>query len=104
MSKSEKPNTAGRSRVTAKSGKKATNLTLESDAIHRGERFGKRHGTSLSQLVSKFLRALPADDASFDGTALSPAVRRLAGVAANKSASRESHRAHLRAKYGSKRK
>ncbi len=31
--------------------RKATNLSLDSEAVPRGEAFGKLHGTSLSQLV-----------------------------------------------------
>lgn len=45
------------------------------DAVKRGERYGRLHGTNLSRLVSDFLRALPVD--APDDQALSPVVRRL---------------------------
>ena len=60
--------------------KVAKNLSLEPDAIKRGERYGRLHGTNLSRLVSNFLRALPVDPP--DDQTLSPVVRRLRGVAA----------------------
>jgi hypothetical protein len=76
------------------------NLSLEPDAVARGERYGKLHGKNLSQLVNDFLRALPLG-ASRDA-AFSPVVRRLRGVAAGVKADRETHRKHLVRKYGSR--
>jgi hypothetical protein len=87
--------------------KRRTNLTLDSDAVAAGERYGKRHGTNLSQLVNGFLRALLARTGNQDETelaaGLTPPVRRLYGVAANGTADQEAHRAHLREKYASRR-
>lgn len=100
--------------------KKATNLTLDPAAVARGEEYGARHGRKLSQLVNGFLLALPGAEVAADGAAgdaiadLSPAVRRLYGVAAGapegtaeegteaakSSDARLAHRAHLAAKYG----
>lgn len=85
--------------------KKATNLTLDPAAVARGEQYGARHGQKLSQLVNGFLSALPGTElGSADVAAtiagLSPAVRRLYGVAAGGAADRDAHRAHLTAKYG----
>lgn len=54
------------------------NLSLDPQAVERGERYSRRHGTSISQLVSDFLTGLP-DDA--EGKQLAPVVKRLLGVA-----------------------
>ena len=85
----------------AHAGKKATNLTLDPDAVARGERYGARHGRKLSQLVNAFLAALPADDDDPGLTDLSPAVRRLYGAAAGGATDQNAYRAHLVDKYGS---
>lgn len=77
--------------------KKPTNLSLDPDAVKRGERYSHRHGTSLSRLVSGFLRALPLEES---GRKLSPAVQRLRGVAAGARAGREDYLEHLHRKYG----
>lgn len=83
--------------------KVSKNLSLDADAVARGEQYSARHGTNLSRLVSDFLSRLPVDDAGRD---LSPVVRRLLGVAAaalEPSASvddQADYRAHLWAKYG----
>lgn len=82
--------------------KKPTNLTLDPEAVARGERFGKRHGTSLSQLVTGFLYSLPSDDADEAMGELAPPVRRLYGVAAAGAADRDAYRAHLSEKYGAR--
>jgi hypothetical protein len=83
--------------------KRPTNLTLDPEAVARGERFGQRHGTSLSQLVTGFLYSLPGDAASMKVSELAPPVRRLYGVATGASGAatdRETYRAHLDKKYG----
>ena len=54
------------------------NLSLDSEAVERGERYSRLHSTSLSRLVSDFLSRLPLDE---DQPDLSPTVRRLLGVA-----------------------
>jgi hypothetical protein len=93
-----------RGRSAKKRRKKPTNLSLDPDALARGEQFGKRHGTSLSQLVTRFLFSLPAEaDASGVPLAeLTPAVRRLYGVAAGDASNRASYRAYLSEKYEGK--
>jgi hypothetical protein len=93
-----------RARTAKKRRKKPTNLSLDPDALARGEQFGKRHGSSLSQLVTRFLFSLPAQaDASGVPLAeLTPAVRRLYGVAAGDSSDRASYRAYLSEKYEGK--
>ena len=80
-------------------GKRAKNLLLDPDAVARGERYSRRHGTSLSQLVGDFLRSLPL---GAEASSLTPAVRRLWGVAKGKDATREAYREHLSRKYGSR--
>jgi hypothetical protein len=84
--------------------KRPTNLTLDPEAIARGERFSRRHGVSLSQLVSRLLRALPGEDDAFDLAELTPVVRRLYGVAGGAATKREEYRKHLRQKYGGRSK
>jgi hypothetical protein len=54
------------------------NLSLDPEAVRRGEKYSKRHSTSVSQLVSDFLSALPGEA---DRAELSPAVKRLLGIA-----------------------
>jgi hypothetical protein len=78
------------------------NLSLEPEAIRRGERYGARHGKNLSQLVNDLLHALPSE--SEKSAELSPLVRRLLGVAAGAKADRKAYRAHLTRKYGGARK
>ena len=82
--------------------KRATNLTLDPAAVARGERFGARHGKSLSQLVNDLLSALPGSEQTdeVDPADLAPAVRRLFGVAAGGSTDRQAYRDHLIRKYG----
>jgi hypothetical protein len=74
------------------------NLSLEPDAIERGQRYGRLHGKTLSQLVNDFLRALPLEPVN--QRELSPLVRRLRGVAAGGQTDREDYREHLARKYG----
>lgn len=79
-------------------GKVPKNLSLEPEAIKRGERYGRRYGKNLSQLVNDFLRALPLE--SPPPQELSPVVRRLRGIAARGTTGREGYRKHLLRKYG----
>ena len=74
------------------------NLSLEPDAIERGERYGRLHGKNLSQLVNDFLRSLPLEPAA--RLDISPIVRRLRGVAAGDRTGREEYQEHLARKYG----
>jgi hypothetical protein len=79
--------------------KRPKNLLLDPEALARGERYSRRHGTSLSQLVGDFLRSLPL---GAEASTLTPAVRRLWGVASSKEDAREAYREHLSRKYGSR--
>jgi hypothetical protein len=81
--------------------KTAKNLYLDPGVVEHGERYGRLHGTSLSRLVSDFLRALPLGPARD----LSPAVRRLIGAGVPRgrevsAAGSEEYREHLMEKYG----
>ncbi len=78
--------------------RKPKNLSLEPDAIQRGERYGRLHGTTLSRLVNDFLRSLPLEPPP--AQELSPLVRRLRGIAAGRRTDRKEYREHLYRKYG----
>jgi hypothetical protein len=82
-------------------GRRPVNLTLDRDAVERGERFAARHGVSVSMLVSGFLQALPEDE-SVAPSAFVPAVQRLYGLAAGHEFSRDTYREFLASKYGVK--
>lgn len=86
----------------SRSPRQPKNLLLDAATIERGERYARRHGTSLSGLVGQYLAALPLEPPA---ELHSPAVRRLYGVAASSPArrrrgDREDYRAHLARKYG----
>ena len=72
------------------------NLSLDPQAVERGERYSELHATSLSQLVSDFLARLPITE---DERELTPTVRRLMGVAEGESREEDYH-AYLTEKYG----
>lgn len=74
----------------------ATKLTLliDKSAAQRAKRYSKRHGTSISRLVTHMLAALP-DDERAD---LTPSVQRLVGILPD-TASLDEHRRELRRKY-----
>ena len=80
-----------------KKAKRPKNLLLDPDAVARGERYSRRHGTNLSRLVGDFLRSLPL---AADESSLTPAVRRLWGVARGGDAGSEAYRQYLAKKYG----
>lgn len=56
-----------------------TKLTLSVDeaVVERAREYSRRHGTSISQLVSRFLSALPPSPHEAEYT---PTVRRLLGI------------------------
>lgn len=72
--------TSATSTARARAAMRVWRLSLPAMAIARGEEYARRHGISLSKLVGNFLSALPLDEGTEGG--LSPAVRRLYGVAA----------------------
>ena len=74
------------------------NLSLEPEAVARGERYGRLYGKNLSQLVNDFLQILPLSAPA--ATELSPLVRRLRGIAAGGKTGRAAYRKHLLRKHG----
>lgn len=77
--------------------KQSKNLSLDPEAVTRGERYSEMHETNVSQLVNRFLTSLPIDDEA--ERTLAPAVRRLLGLASGKNAVKH-YRQHLVEKYG----
>jgi hypothetical protein len=78
--------------------KQTKNLSLDPEAVRRGERYSRLHRTSLSNLVSNFLSSLPGDPEDRTNP-LSPAVQRLLGAGAGDT-DLEDYRRHLTDKYG----
>ena len=78
--------------------KQSKNLSLDPEAVRRGERFSELHHTSISQLVNSFLSNLPIESEEQEGT-FSPAVRRLLGIGSGNT-NAEDYRRHLLEKYG----
>jgi len=82
--------------------RRARNLSLSDDAVARGEAYAHASGTSLSALVDRLLRALPADELPADDE-LPPALRRLRAMLATHTGPprdwRKEHREHLDRKY-----
>jgi hypothetical protein len=91
---------AARQKQAQTGNRRATNLTIDPEALVRGEAFSRLHGTSLSQLVSDLLRALPAADYEPDRESLSPVVRRLTELRPKAKVDKSDYRAHLLKKYG----
>jgi len=77
--------------------KQRKTLSLDPEAVKRGERYSKLHNMNVSQLVNRFLSALPAGEE--DENKFSPTVRRLIGIAPDGDAVQEYHE-HLLEKYG----
>lgn len=71
------------------------NLTLDSEAVRKGERHSRRMGTSVSQLVSDLLSRLPDDE---EGRPLAPATARLLGSGSGRH-DEKSYRRYLERKY-----
>lgn len=80
--------------------KVAKNLLLDEDAVAAGERYSAAHGTTLSRLVSDFLRRLPpAAGGGAPPDIKSPAVRRLYGIAARSDIDERDYHEYLYRKY-----
>jgi hypothetical protein len=77
--------------------KQSMNLSLDPEAVSRGQRYSELHGTSVSQLVNRFLSSLPLEDES--EFHLPPVVSRLVGIVSDKDAVKH-YREHLAEKYG----
>ncbi len=78
--------------------KRSKNLSLDPEAVRRGERYAQEHDTNVSQLVNNFLASLPMDE-ELANAALTPTVRRMLGVAEGGRGVEEYHE-HLVEKYG----
>ena len=70
------------------------NLTLDAEAVRRGERFSKKKGTSISQVVSDLLFGLEDEPES----KLAPATARLLGIARGRGV--DDYHDYLARKYG----
>lgn len=73
--------------------RKKLTLSVDERVIRRAKRFSKRHGKSVSQLVSEFLASLGSGSAPE-----TPIVTRLRGILP-RTASRDEHRRHLEKKH-----
>jgi hypothetical protein len=84
--------------------RKPTNLSLEAEAIRRGEAKASELGISLSELVNQLLLRVPEAKAPFDESRLSGPVGRLYGIARGAYASSEEaiedYRRYLARKHG----
>jgi hypothetical protein len=72
-------------------------IRLPRDLLEGAKQYAKEHDTTLTRLVSEYLRRLGAQDGPL---ADAPAVRRLSGIL-SPDASVEDYRKHLENKYGS---
>ena len=74
-----------------------TNLTVRvpRNLLEGAKQFANEHNTTLTRLVSEYLRQLSAED---DSLALAPVVRRLSGVL-SQDASVDDHHKHLEEKH-----
>lgn len=78
--------------------KQSKNLSLDPEAVRRGERYSELHQTNISQLVNNFLSSLPVGE-DLTEAKLTPSVRRMLGIAAG-ARGVEDYREHLLKKYG----
>jgi hypothetical protein len=103
MSKS--PKSRVRETTTAPYGaekRRPTNLTLSPEAMEKADRVAAARGTSVSRLVDDLLSALPDADARPLAEELTPAVKRLLGMARDSALSERDYRQHLVHKYGAR--
>jgi Family of unknown function (DUF6364) len=80
--------------------RRPTNLTLDPDAVARGEEYSQRQGTSLSSLVTSLLYALPEGGAGAVREPLPPTARRLYGAARGAEVGLDNYRTYLLEKFG----
>jgi len=71
-------------------------IRLLRDLLEGAKRYAKEHNTTLTRLVSEYLRQLSSQD---DPLADAPIVRRLSGTL-SQDASAEDYRRYLEEKYG----
>lgn len=78
-----------------------TTLLLDAEAVAAGERYSAERGTTLSHLVSDFLRHLPSDAPDPPLPKISnPEIRRLYGIAAGGQVDEADYKEYLWRKYG----
>jgi hypothetical protein len=70
-------------------------LSIDPELIEKARRYSRNRGTSISQIVSRFLAALPDEGQEEEYT---PTVRRLLGILPPEADLAEYHR-HLEEKY-----
>lgn len=78
--------------------KQSKNLSLDPEAVRRGERYSELHRTNVSQIVNNFLAALPLEGDARERP-LPAVVGRLLGSAADGGDVEDYHR-YLVEKYG----
>ncbi len=76
------------------SSKKKLTLSVDEQVIERARRYSRQHNTSISQLVTTYLRQLDAPS----GREFSPLVERLRGILPS-DVSIEDYRKHLEQKH-----
>ena len=76
--------------------KKKLTVRVDTRWIESAKKYAKRHDTSLSKLISEFLRNLPSEPEPYRQA---PILRRLSGILP-RDISIEEHRAYLEEKYG----
>lgn len=74
--------------------RKKLTLTVEESAIQQARKYSRRHGTSISEMVSRYFRSLEEESGS-----VSPAVSRLRGIL-HEEDSVADYREYQRKKYG----
>jgi len=75
--------------------KKKLTVRVDTRWIEAGKKYAKRHDTSLSKLISEFLRNLPSEPVP---SRQAPVLKRLSGILPGE-ISIEEQRAHLEEKY-----
>jgi len=76
--------------------KRKLTVRVDSQWVESAKQYAKRHDTSLSKLISEFLRNLPSETEVYKQA---PILKRLTGILP-RDISIEEHRAHLEEKYG----
>ncbi len=76
--------------------KKKLTVRVEQQWIEAARQYARDHDTSLSRLISEFLKRVATDHDRFNR---GPILRRLTGILPS-DVSREEHREHLAEKYG----
>jgi replicative DNA helicase len=73
-------------------------LRIDKDLIQKAKRYSKKTGTSVSRMVSDYLRLVTAREEKKEQE-LTPRVRRLMGALKGSKLSEEDYKRHLEEKY-----